>query len=53
MTRKSWQFDKWIRVFCFELRHLTYYKYYVEFMPCLFIEKDFELFLVFDEVLIL
>ena len=42
-----------ISVRYFKLRHMTYKKYCVEIMFHLFIEKDFESLLVFDEVLIL
>ena len=42
MIRKTWPFVKWIIVFCFKLRHLTYYKYCVEIMFCWLIIKYFE-----------
>ena len=48
--KKNWLFDQWISICCFKRRHLTYEKYCAESTFCMFIEKDFKSFLVFNEV---
>ena len=53
MTKKIWPFDQWVNVRFFKQRHLTYKEHYAESTFRSFIEKDFELFLVYNEVQIL